>query len=312
MNRLRVAVLMGGPSAERDVSLSSGREAARALTRRGMSVCEVRVDDTEVVLPYPCDVAFLALHGRFGEDGTVQRLLDSQGVLYTGSGPEASARAMDKAVAKECFRAAGVPTPRAVVVERNWRPAAELSFPAMVKPAREGSSLGISLIRDKTDLEYACLQAWVHDERLLIEEYIAGREFTVGILGDQVLPVIEIRTKRAFFDHRAKYTSGEAQETTADLDAPTAARIQAVAWQAHECLGCRDFSRVDLMMNAAGELFVLEVNTIPGLTPQSLLPKAAAATGLSFEDLCGRMVELALARAEQPTRRVAPVEVAVV
>jgi len=303
MNGLRVAVLMGGPSAEREVSLTSGREAARALLHRGMNVCEVRVDGEEFALPYQCDVVFIALHGRFGEDGTVQQMLEARGALYTGSGPAASARAMDKSVAKEFFRQAGIPTPRAVVVERDLRHATDLSFPAVVKPAREGSSVGISLVRDKTELEQACLQAWLHDERLLIEQYIAGREFTVGILGDHALPVIEIRTQRPFFDYRAKYTTGEAEETLAELDALTAARMQELAWRVHAGLGCRDFSRVDLMMDAAGHLFVLEINTIPGLTPQSLLPKAAAAAGLSYEELCARMVQLALARRETPARR---------
>jgi D-alanine-D-alanine ligase len=305
MTRLRVAVLMGGPSAEREVSLLSGQTAAQALMNAGMNVCEVHVEGAALALPKHCDVAFIALHGRFGEDGTVQRLLEDRGVTYTGSGPAASALAMDKTLAKQKFVEAGIPTPRWVVVERDLRHAADLPLPAVVKPAREGSSVGISIVENEAQLNEACLQAWRHDGRLLVEEYIRGREFTVGILGERALPVLEIKTGHKFFDYRAKYTKGEATEEVAKLDAVTAARLQDLALRAHECLGCRDMSRVDLMMDEAGNLFVLEVNTIPGLTPNSLLPKAAAAAGLSFQELCGRMVEMAMARREMTAEVVA-------
>lgn len=306
MKRSRVAVLMGGPSAEREVSLNSGRTAAAALRRAGWNASEVEVDSAgDFSLPENCAVAFIALHGRFGEDGTVQQMLEERGVIYTGSGPAASALAMDKTLAKRKFVEAGIPTPRWVVVERDLRPAGDWPLPAVVKPAREGSSVGISIVENAAELNEACLQAWHHDDRLLVEEYVRGREFTVGILGDRALPVIEIRTGHKFFDYRAKYTTGAAEEIVpAPVDALTAARMQDWARRAHDCLGCRDMSRVDVMMDEAGNLFVLEVNTIPGLTPNSLLPKAAAAAGLSFQDLCDRIVALAL------VRRAAPVAVA--
>jgi len=312
MNRLRVAVLMGGPSAEREVSLASGHNAAQALLNAGANVCEVHVDeDGRFALPACCDVAFIALHGRFGEDGTVQRLLEERGVTYTGSGPAASALAMDKTLAKQKFVEAGLPTPRWVTVERDLRHAADLPFPVVVKPAREGSSMGVSLVTDAARLHDACMQAWQHDSRLLVEEYIRGREFTVGILGEKPLPVIEIKTNHKFFDYRAKYTPGEATEELARLDALTAERMQELAARAHECLGCRDMSRVDIMMDAAGHLFVLEVNTIPGLTPTSLLPKAAQEAGLNFQNLCVQIVELALARHPRLSPRAPRMEVAV-
>ena len=286
MKPLRVAVLMGGPSAEREVSLASGREVVKALQSAGAHVAPVDVRDRNFRLPADTDVAFVALHGTFGEDGEVQRLLEERGVAYTGSGPAVSALAFDKVAAKQALRMAGIPTPG---------PASEP--PMVVKPARQGSSVGISIVRKESELAAALAEARRHDECVIVEQFINGREFTVGILGGRALPVVEICTQRPFFDYRAKYTPGEAEEICpAQIDVLTASQIQHLAQRAHDCLGCRDFSRVDVMGNGNYEFVVLEVNTIPGLTTNSLLPKAARAAGMSMEALCLRMVEMALER----------------
>jgi D-alanine-D-alanine ligase len=286
MRRLRVTVLMGGPSKEREVSLRSGAAVMRALSATGAIVTEVDVRGGDFELPANTDVAFLALHGTFGEDGTVQRILEDRGVVYTGSDPDASALAFDKVAAKAAFAEAGIPTP-----PETRTP------PLVVKPARQGSSVGVTIVRDESELAAAFAAARRYDESVITEQFISGREFTVGVLNGHELPVIEIRTKRGFFDYKAKYTPGEADEVVPrDLDPNTVARMQHLARGAHDCLRCRDFSRVDLMMDSRRDLFVLEVNTLPGLTENSLLPKAAAAAGLSMTDLCMRMVDMALAR----------------
>lgn len=288
MKRLRVAVLMGGPSAEREVSLQSGQMVVEALQPTGGTIMPVLVEGPEFSLPADLDVVFIALHGTFGEDGQVQRILEERGVAYTGSDAEASERAFDKIASKECFIGAGIPTPRY---------GDEAKFPVVVKPARQGSSVGVSIVRDRSALEAACAKAREYDKRILIEEFVRGRELTVGVLGNRELPVVEIRTPGSFFGYKEKYTPGAAKEIVpAPLDSQVAVKAHWFARLAHERLGCRDFSRVDLMLNDRGELFVLEVNTIPGLTANSLLPKAAKAAGLSMTDLCVRMVEMALAR----------------
>ena len=297
MKDLRVAVLMGGPSAEAEVSLKSGAMVAAALRQTGMTVLPVEIQGTTVNLPADLDVAFIAMHGTFGEDGQVQRILEDHGVAYTGSDPGASARAFDKVLAKECFLEAGIPTPKSVVFDGMNVPE-ELRWPLFVKPARQGSSVGISRVDDLASLIQAYQQARQFDSRVLVEEFVRGREFTVGILDGTALPVVEIKTKREFFDYEAKYVAGAAEETCpAALEATAAMRAKMFALRAHECLGCRDYSRVDLMMNEiTGQFFVLEVNTLPGMTANSLLPKAARAAGLELPALCARMVELALAR----------------
>jgi len=222
--------------------------------------------------------------------------LESRGIPYTGSDAAASERAFDKALAKETFAAAGIPTPRHVVVERDVRRLSSMKPPVVVKPARQGSSYGVTIVMDAAKLDRAIEQAWRYGQKLLVEEFVEGREFTVGILDGRALPVVEIVTDREFFDFEAKY-NGESEEIVpAKIDALTAERIQDVALRAHRSLGCRDYSRVDVMLGGNGELFVLEVNTLPGLTEQSLLPKAALAAGIKMEDLCTRLVEMAAAR----------------
>jgi D-alanine-D-alanine ligase len=259
-----------------------------ALQPTGATIIPVVVEGPGFALPGNLDVAFIALHGTFGEDGQVQRILEERGVAYTGSDAEASERAFDKVTSKECFIGAGIPTPRF---------GDDARFPVVVKPARQGSSVGISIVRDRSELDVACAKAREYDERVLIEEFVRGRELTVGILGNRELPVIEIQTADGFFGYREKYTPGAAKEIVpAPLESSVALKAHCLARLAHERLGCRDFSRVDLMLSDRGELFVLEVNTIPGLTANSLLPKAAKAAGIKMPDLCVRIVEMALAR----------------
>ena len=297
---MHVAVLMGGPSAEREVSLRSGAAVVQALQKSGFTVSTVEMAGTELELPVDVDVVFIALHGTFGEDGTLQRLLEERGVPYTFSGPAASALAFDKIAAKEAFVAAGVPTPKYAVIEEAQRQLAalrHLRWPLVVKPARQGSSVGIAVVQQPTDLQNACLAAEAFDTRLLVEELVVGREFTVGVLGEQALPVIEVRTNHQFFDYAAKYTKGETEYLVpAPLADEARQRAQELAIQAHQCLGCRDLSRVDLMMDERGQFWVLEVNTVPGFTETSLVPKAARAAGTSFEELCGLLVRRAWAR----------------
>jgi D-alanine-D-alanine ligase len=303
MKRLRVAVLMGGPGSERAVSLRSGAAVARALRSVGAEVRAVDVRGPEFALPAEVDVVFVALHGTFGEDGTVQRILEMRGVPYTGSGPEASERAFDKTMAKAAFEQAGVPTPRYEMVDAtagDWQRLKRLGFPLVVKPAREGSSVGITIVSEEAALEAACMKAWEYGRRLIGEQWIAGRELTVGILGTTALPVVEIRPRDGFFSYEAKYTPGRTEYVVpAPLGRLEEARVKFLAQRAHECLGCRDFSRVDMILAPNGEVFVLEVNTIPGFTETSLLPKAAREAKISFEQLCVRLVEMALARAQQ-------------
>jgi D-alanine-D-alanine ligase len=292
MKKLKIAVLMGGPSAEREVSLQSGREVIEALRTTGGTIVPVVVEGPGFVIPADTTVAFIALHGSFGEDGQIQRILEERGVAYTGSDADASERAFDKLVAKDYFDEAGIPTPA------TFEDLSEVKFPVVVKPARQGSSVGITIVRRHEELAAACAKAQGYDERIVIEQFIRGRELTVGVLGNRELPVVEIRTKSGFFGYEEKYTAGKAEEIVpAALDSVTVVKAQRFARLAHERLGCRDFSRVDLMLSDRGELFVLEVNTIPGFTDTSLVPKAARAAGMSFEQLCVRLVEMALARA---------------
>ena len=305
----QVAVLMGGPSAEREVSLRSGAAVAEALAQTGAKVSAVVVEGYDFALPRGTEVVFIALHGTFGEDGTVQRLLEERRVPYTFSGPEASAKAFDKILAKEEFRAAGIPTPAWAVIERRRRefvPLQKLRWPVVVKPARQGSSVGVAIVREPRELKQACVAAGRYDDRLLAEEFVAARELTVGILDERALPVIEVKPKQEFFTYEAKYQAGQTEYLVpAPLADEVRARVQAVALQAHQCLGCRDLSRVDVMLAENGELFVLEVNTVPGFTATSLVPKAAKADGIAFARLCGHLVKNALARQPQPAAAVA-------
>jgi D-alanine-D-alanine ligase len=246
------------------------------------------------------DVAFIALHGQFGEDGTVQKALEEIGIPYTGSDPEASRLALDKIASKEIFMRSGIRVPRYAVFEEGRFRAEDvrkLGLPVVVKPHLEGSSIGLSVVREPKDLAGAVGKAFEYSSKVLIEEYINGRELTVGILNDEALPVIEIVTKDRVYDYKAKYADPETRYLVpAPIDADASVRAQEAGRLAHKALGCRCFSRIDMMMDLSGAIFVLEANTIPGMTERSLLPKAARAAGLSFSGLCVKLVEDALAR----------------
>ena len=270
---------------------------SEALRRAGVRVTTLDVKGPGFVLPVGVDVAFIAMHGKFGEDGHVQQILEEHGVPYTGSDQGSSARAFDKTTAKECFAEAGIPTPAGMEVNGDLSVMEEMEWPLVVKPSRQGSSVGVSIVHHRAELQKALAMARQFDTHVLVEEFVRGREFTVGILGRRALPVIEIRTPNGWFDYEHKYTAGAAEEICpAPLEPVMAARAQDLARRAHQCLGCRDVSRVDLMLSESGQFYVLEVNTIPGMTANSLLPKAAKAAGLEMEALCLQLVDMALAR----------------
>lgn len=291
-----ITVMLGGPSAEREVSLRTGGAVAKALRTLGHTVDELDPRGPDWQLPKGTEVVFLALHGTYGEDGTVQRQLDALGVPYTGCDAEASRLGFDKRLTKERCVAAGVPTARFVVVTAadapwpaGWQP------PVVLKPVRQGSSVGLQFVDRVADWPAALAAALQFDSEVLVEERIVGRETTVGILAGVALPVVEVRPKSGAFDYQNKYTAGATDVfCPADLEPATAARIQAAALGAFHAIGGRDYARVDVMIRPPGEPVVLEVNTLPGMTELSLLPKAAAAAGISYAELCQRMIDLAL------------------
>ena len=293
MKGKRVGVLMGGLSAERDISIKTGDAVAGALESRGYAVEKIFVDrDLDRALRQTkIDVAFLALHGRYGEDGCVQGMLEIFGIPYTGSDVLASALAMNKVKAKELFRYRNLPTPPSYVIERDHEGSIEdehagFGFPAVVKPANEGSSIGVALARDIGDLEHAIEEAFRFDHQVLVERFIDGIEISVAVLNDRALGAIEIAPAEAFFDYGAKYTAGRTHYHMPARLSPEAYRgVLTHAEAAHRALGCTGATRVDMIVSPLGNEFVLEVNTIPGMTPTSLLPKIARHAGLSFEDL---------------------------
>lgn len=296
---LDVTVLAGGPGPEREVSLQSGWAIYEALSRLGYraELCDIHPNDLSA-LHRPADIVFIALHGAFGEDGTLQEELDRRGIPYTGSGALASRRAMDKADAKQCFERARVPTPPYEVLHAGNldERAARIRTPAVVKPVDSGSSVDISIVRTPAVLKKAAADLVERYGQVLVEQFVRGPELTVGVLADEALPVCEIRTRREFYDYQAKYVDDDTQYLfEPDLPDSFLRHVQDVALAAHRALGCRVFSRVDVMVDADRQQpFVLEVNTIPGFTSHSLLPKAAARMGIGFDDLCQRIVELSL------------------
>lgn len=300
-SKLKITVMLGGSSAEREVSLRSGAQVAKALRSRGHEVHELDPQGSGWKLPANTDVVFLALHGTYGEDGTVQAELDGLGVPYTGCDAEASRIGFNKALTKERCLAAGVPTARFTVIDKanaswpmGWNP------PVVLKPLRQGSSVGLQFVERVEDWSKALAEAMRHDSEVLVEEKILGRECTVGILGDQVLPILEVRPKTAMYDYKTKYTPGTTEYfCPAPFDAATTKRIGDAALGAFRAIGGRDYSRVDVMVRASGEPMVLEVNTLPGMTEASSLPKVAAVAGIGYEELCQRMVELAMRRNAQ-------------
>ena len=290
--------MLGGPSAERKVSLRSGAGVAQALSSLGHTVTELDPEKPDWILPPGTDVVLLALHGTYGEDGTVQRQLEKLGVLFTGCCSAASRIAFDKILTKQKCIKAGVPTAKFVVVHSEKAPLPQhLQLPLVVKPVRQGSSVGLQFVERAEDWQNALAEALKFDSEVLVEEKIAGRETTVGILDGMALPVVEVRPKAGAYDYQNKYTAGCTEYfCPADFDKATTQRIQVAALGAFHAIGGRDYARVDVMVRANGEPVVLEVNTLPGMTETSLLPKAAAAAGLSYEELCQRMIDLALPR----------------
>jgi D-alanine-D-alanine ligase len=295
----KVAVLMGGKSAERAVSLKSGAMVLAALKGKGVDAhaFDPAEQGLDALVAQAYERVFIALHGRWGEDGTVQGALELLGIPYTGSGVLASALAMDKWRTKLMWQAAGVPTPRYELLSRDTdlrTVAARLGLPLMVKPANEGSSIGMSKVRIAAQMEEAYALAANYDRVVIAEQFIDGPELTVGILGDRALPVIRLETPRDFYDYDAKYLANDTRYLIPSGLPPEAeASIQREALRVFAVLGCAGWGRVDLMLDRSGKPQFLEVNTSPGMTDHSLVPMAARHTGLAFEDLCIRILELA-------------------
>jgi len=300
-----VGVFSGGRSSERAVSLRSGQAVRTALKNCGFSVLAIdpRNPARTRRLLSRIDLAFLALHGKGGEDGTIQRRLERAKIPYVGSDARGSCLAFDKNRAKRLFRRFHIPTPRwKIFNRRDWKKLERFPAPFFVKPVADGSSIGVFLVEDFSESAEKILLALKHYPMLIAEEKITGREFTVGILGKRALPVIELRPKRDFYDYKAKYTAGLTDYLVpAPIPSRWCQRFQQVALRVHQSLGLRDFSRVDLMANEWGEPFVLEANTIPGFTALSLLPKAAREAGISFEELCLQLVKMAWRRTHGKT-----------
>ena len=336
---LKITVLMGGTSAERDVSLASGLRIAGALRERGHDVVtldtargtlsqkeeKTLLSKGNVVKKEPpsleelekmsaetlpqmlralpslkeADVVFLGLHGGYGEDGSIQALLDMAGIRYTGSGHLASALAMDKDLSKHLFRRAGVQTANWVMARRNSETSGEevtklLGMPVIVKPSKQGSTVGLSIVRRREELPAAVAEAFRYDDEVMIEQFVAGRELTVGILGDEALPVGEIIPKHEIYDYECKYTPGMAEEVfPAQIPSDRAREAQELARRAFQALKLRGCARIDFRMTEDGSFFCLEANTLPGMTQTSLIPQAAAAAGISFPELCERIALLA-------------------
>nr|AIA11014.1 D-alanine--D-alanine ligase [uncultured bacterium] len=303
----KTAVLMGGPGSERDVSLATGRGVSKALRSLGAEVIDVDVRGENFELPKDVDLAFITIHGTFGEDGQLQQILEERGVPYTGDGVEPSRAAFDKILSKEKFREHNVVTPEWEVIEVGQRPT--ISVPLVVKPARQGSTVGVVIVKNASELDSAMAEAGKYDQKLLIEKFVSGRELTIGVLGDQALPILEIIPKGGFYDFNNKYPflnpqggGGAEHVCPAKIDPNKTKQIQEQALRAFRALGLLVYGRVDILLPDSGEPFVLEVNTIPGMTEASLLPEAAAAAGINYVDLCARIIALSRARAERSRR----------
>ena len=299
LKNIPVAVLMGGPGSERKVSLKSGEGVVDALRSIGAIVTPVDVAGADFIVPAGTRVAFNVVHGTFGEDGQIQRILETHGIPYTGEGVRGSELAIDKIASKKRFVERDVPTAKSEIIRDGARPT--LPMPLVIKAPKEGSSVGVFIVKTQAELEDALAQGWKFGSELLVEEFIAGKELTVGIVGDLALPVIEIRALKDFYNFDNKYpflnpnAAGADHFCPAPLDAATTKLVQDTALAAHHALDLEVYSRVDILLTDANVPFVLEVNTIPGMTPVSLLPEAAKATGISYAELCRRIIELSLA-----------------
>ena len=338
---MKITVLMGGTSAERDVSLASGLRVAEALRTRGHEVDTLDTargtlsakDEQQLLskgsvvkreppsqeelqrlasetLPQmlralpslkEADVVFLGLHGGYGEDGSIQALLDMAGIRYTGSGHMASALAMDKDLSKHLFRRAGVQTADWTMARRDVTGEEQLgrmTLPLVVKPSKQGSTVGLSVVKRREDMSSAIAEAFLYDDEVMIEQFVPGRELTVGILGDDALPVGEIIPKHEIYDYECKYTVGMAEEVfPAQIHSDRTREAQELARRAFQSLKLRGYARIDFRMTEEGSLYCLEANTLPGMTQTSLIPQAAAAAGITFPELCERIALLAIGEA---------------
>jgi D-alanine-D-alanine ligase len=295
----KIAVLCGGPSSEREVSLRSGSAVANALRLLGADAFEIDVRDGKFRLPIGTELAFNALHGTFGEDGTIQAILDERGIPYTGEGEAGSRLAFDKIESKRRFLDCGVPTAPYVTLEKGEIP--NLPLPYVVKVPCQGSSVGVYLVKAMPERDAALEKAFAQADSILVEAFVSGRELTVGVLGENVLPIIEIRPRGGFYSYENKYTwtnrGGAAEhECPARLNRREKALVESAALAAHRSLELEIYSRVDVILDANREPQVLEVNTIPGMTETSLLPEAAAVAGISMSQLCEFIVQLSLER----------------
>lgn len=297
----KIAVLMGGPGSEREVSLASGNAVLKALLGLGLDAVGVDVTTTEIHLPEGTGLAFNVIHGTFGEDGQLQDAMETIGVPYTGAGSVSSKLAIHKSLAKQRFLAAGVPTARSetVALSPGVVPDLTIQAPLVIKPPLEGSSVGIQIVKSQGEVSAALLKAAEKYSEVLIEEFIEGKELTVGILDGKALPIVQITPPEGVYDMASKYpwlsgAKGSEYQCPADLDLETTMAVQAAAVAAHQSLGVEIYSRVDVLLDSQSRPFVLEANTIPGMTETSLLPKAAAATGISFPELCKIIAELSL------------------
>jgi len=289
----KIGVLMGGLSAEREVSLNSGAAVLKALTAAGYCAVGVDVgrDLAQQLAAQSIEVAFIALHGRFGEDGTVQGLLELMGIPYTGSGVLASALAINKVFSKVVFRAAGLTVAPYQVLRRGEQLNLAHPLPVVVKPSQEGSSVGVSIVREPEQMAAALQDAFSYDAEILVERFIDGREVQVGILDGKALGAIEIVPKKEFYDFEAKYTEGMAEHILpARLPAAIYAEVLKAGEKAHAALSCHCYSRVDFLVTGAGECYILEVNTLPGMTDLSLLPEIARGAGIEFVQLVERVL----------------------
>jgi len=296
LESLKIAVLMGGPGSERQVSLASGKAVLNALLGLGLDAVAVDVTDTTVDLPAGTDLAFNVIHGTFGEDGQLQSALEQLGVPYTGAGVQSSRRAFDKNIAKQCFLAAGVPTPAAETIhlENGERPT--MPLPYVIKSPCQGSSVGVYICKTDDEAEAALKNVRQYGDTALIEQYIKGRELTVAVIDDKAYPIVEIVAPGGVYDMANKYpwlsgATGSQYFCPADLDEETALRVQQAGLAGHRALEAEIYSRVDVLLDENDQPYVIEANTIPGMTETSLLPKAAAAAGIDFPSLCMMIAE---------------------
>lgn len=308
---INVALLAGGASGERDISIASGQGAREALEEAGFNVMTfdpVIRSDLRSLIDGNFDVAFLCLHGKYGEDGTIQGMLEVLGIPYTGSGVWSSALAIDKIRAKVFYRHYGIPTPDSITMyDKPTMSGAEViekvGSPCVVKPANEGSALGVHIVKTPEEVEEALKESFQHDREVLIETYIKGTELTVSVLGNDdpvALPVIKIVPQAEFYDFQSKYAPGGSQHICpAPLSPEETERVQKTALAAHKALGCRGVSRTDIIMDEQGKCWTLETNTVPGMTSTSLFPDAGRAAGYSFPELCTKLIELALEDAKK-------------